>query len=62
MTPEQIKADIEKLMNDNGYYLDVAIIDQRSGLNLTQLLAEQWQYVPLVQVVKKPEAKASAPS
>lgn len=57
MTPEQLKAAIEKLLSDNAYELQVVIIDQRSGLDLTKLLAEQWQYAPVVQVVKKPDAK-----
>lgn len=53
MTPDQLKAAIESLLTDNGYELQVVIIDQRNGLDVTKLLAEQWQYVPLAQVVKK---------
>lgn len=58
MTPDQLKAAIESLLTDNGYELQVVIIDQRNGLDVTKLLAEQWQYAPLaqvVQVVKKNE-------
>lgn len=60
MTPEQIKAGIEKLITDNGYELHLAIIDQRSGVDVTEPLARQWQYVPVAQVVKK--AAVNAPT
>lgn len=62
MTPDQLKAAIEKLLSENGYELNVVIIDQRNGLDVTKLLAEQWQYVPVVQVVKnEPERGRTSP-
>ncbi len=57
MTPDELKAAIERLLADNGYELQVAIIDQRNGLDVTKLLAEQWQYVPVVRVVEKNEQR-----
>jgi len=55
MTPEEVRTTIEKILVEAGYELVVAIVDQRNGLDVTKLLAEQWQYVPVVQVVKKNE-------
>lgn len=55
MTPEEIKETIEKLLADNGYALQLVIVDQRNGLDVTKLLADQWQYVPVAQVVKAGE-------
>lgn len=52
MTPEQMKDAIGKLLADNSYELRVAVIDQRNGIDLTEPLAKQWQYVAIVQVVK----------
>lgn len=52
MTPDELKNTIERLLADNGYALQVVIVDQRNGLDVTKLLSDQWQYVPVVQVVK----------
>lgn len=61
MTPEQMKAAIEKLIAENGYELTLGIIDQRSNIDVTEALARQWHYVPVAQVVKRPE-ETNAPS
>ncbi len=57
MTPDELKATIERLLADNGYELNVVIVDA-GGLDITEALAKQRGYVPIVQVAKKPEAKA----
>ena len=57
MTPDQLKAAIEKLLAENGYELNVVIVDA-GGLDITEPLAKQRGYVPVLQVVKKPEARA----
>lgn len=57
MTPEQITAIIHKVLEENGYALNVAIVDPRNGLDLTRAVAEQWGYTPVVNVVKKPEGE-----
>ena len=56
MTPDELKSTIERLLADNGYELQVVIVDA-GGLDITEPLAKQRGYVPVVQVVKKPEAK-----
>ena len=60
MTPDELKATIERLLADNGYALQVVIIDQRNGLDVTKLLADQWQYAPVARAVKV-EAKWPPP-
>lgn len=54
MTPDQLKTEIEKLLAENGYELQVVIIDA-GGLDITEALAKQRGYAPVVQVVKKSE-------
>lgn len=56
MTPDQLKAAIERLLAENGYELSVIIVDA-GGLDITEPLAKQRGYTPVVQVVKKPEVK-----
>ena len=60
MTPDQIKEAIDKLLAEHGYVIQVVVIDQRSGIDVTEPLARQWQYVPVAQVVKKAAVNAPA--
>lgn len=53
VTPEQVTKAINKLLEQYGYGLSVVIVDQRSGLNVTDSMREQWGYVPVAQVVKR---------
>ena len=60
MTPDQMKQAVEKLLSENGYELHLAVIDQRSGVDVTEPLARQWQYVAVATVVKKAAVNAPA--
>lgn len=61
MTPDELKAKIDAMIHGAGYVLNIVIIDQRNGLDVTELLAKQWQYAPVAQVVKKIDAHIIPP-
>lgn len=56
MTPEEVRQAVESLLEKTGYQINVDIVDMRSGLVLTELMARQWGYVPVLQVIKRPDA------
>ena len=65
MTPEQITAIIHKVLEENGYALNVAIVDPRNGLDLTRAVAELDNYrkrtsTELARARKEERARAAA--
>ena len=54
MTPQEIAQEIDALLAANGYAMQLAIVLSKSQLNVTALVAEQFDFVPAVQLAKLP--------
>lgn len=61
MTPQELLQAIEKLAQANGFDLRLAIVHAPNQLDVTEALAQQWQYVPVVRLVKRPEPQPETP-
>lgn len=62
MTPQEIGQAIDALLTANGYVMQLAIVLSKSQLNVTALVAEQFDFVPAVQLVKIPPPPADEPA
>jgi hypothetical protein len=52
-TAEYVAQLVDDLLAEHGFSLTVSIIDQRSGLNVTNAMIEQFNYAPMAQIVKR---------
>lgn len=52
MTQQEVAQAIQSILDHAGYEMRLGIVLAKSKLNVTELVAEQFDFVPAVQLVK----------
>lgn len=60
MTQQELAQAIQALLDTAGYEMRLGIVLAKSKLDVTALVAEQFDFVPALQLVKRPEEQVAA--